>query len=268
MHIEVVEEMSASSFLNAVRRFVSIRGKVQEFRSDRGTNFIGSTDAARDGAVNVEDKLVRSFLLGQGTTWIFNPPHSSHFGGAWERMIGTVRRVLDAMLLEAPMKNLSHEVLVTFLMEVCAIVNSRPIVPVSSDPDNPLILTPSVLLTQKVSADVIPVDQFDVKELYRSQWKYVQILADNFWKRWRVEYLQTLQVRRKWKDERENVKSGDVVLLRDKGCHRNEWPTGVVETAFMSDDRKVRKVTLRVIRNEQPVLYTRPISEIVKLFTP
>ena len=173
IHIEVVEEMSASSFWNAVRRFVSIRGKVQEFRSDRGTNFTGSTDTARDGAVNVEDKLVRSFLLGQGTTWIFNPPHSSHFGGAWERMIGTVRRVLDAMLLEAPMKNLSHEVLVTFLMEVCAIVNSRPIVPVSSDPDNPLILTPSVLLTQKVSADVIPVDQFDVKELYRSQWKYV-----------------------------------------------------------------------------------------------
>ena len=75
-------------------------------------------------------------------------------------------------------------------------------------------------------------------------------------------------MRRKWKDERENVKSGDVVLLRDKGCHRNEWPTGVVETAFMSDDGKVRKVTLRVIRNEQPVLYTRPISEIVKLFTP
>ena len=87
-------------------------------------------------------------------------------------------------------------------------------------------------------ADVIPVDQFDVKELYRSQWKYVQILADNFWKRWRVEFLQTLQVRRKWKDERKNVKSGDIVLLRDKGCHRNEWSTGIVETAFMIDDGK------------------------------
>ena len=94
-----------------------------------------------------------------------------------------------------------------------------------------LLLSFRFFFTENVSQDVIPVDQFEVMELYRSQWKYVQILADNFWKRWRVEYLQTLQVRRKWKDERENVKSGDVVLLRDKGCHRNEWPTGIVETA-------------------------------------
>ena len=147
IHIEVVEEMSASSFLNAVRRFLSIHGKVQEFRSDKGSNFVGSTHTTRGGAVNVHDKLVRSFLLGHGITWIFNHPHSSHFGGTWERTIGTFRRVVDAVLLEAPIKNLSHEVLITFLMEVCAIVNSRPIVQVLSDAYNPLIVTPPVFVT-------------------------------------------------------------------------------------------------------------------------
>ena len=40
IHIEVVEEMSACSFLNAVRRFVSMHGKVQEFRSDKSSNFV------------------------------------------------------------------------------------------------------------------------------------------------------------------------------------------------------------------------------------
>ena len=103
--------MSTSSFINAVRRFVSIRGKVLEYRSDRGTNFIGSTDNAKTDVVNVEDPAVRKFLLSEGSTWIFNPPHSSHFGGIWERMIGVARRILDALLLEHSTKELTHEVL-------------------------------------------------------------------------------------------------------------------------------------------------------------
>jgi len=37
IHIEVVDEMSASAFINAMRRFIAIRGEVKEFRSDRGT---------------------------------------------------------------------------------------------------------------------------------------------------------------------------------------------------------------------------------------
>lgn len=43
VHIEVIEEMTTSSFINALRRFTSIRGKVKEFYSDKGTNFIGGT---------------------------------------------------------------------------------------------------------------------------------------------------------------------------------------------------------------------------------
>ncbi|XP_052254912.1 uncharacterized protein LOC127860679 [Dreissena polymorpha] len=41
-HIEVIEDMSSSDFINALRRFISVRGPVKEFRSDRGTNFVGA----------------------------------------------------------------------------------------------------------------------------------------------------------------------------------------------------------------------------------
>lgn len=44
VHIEVLEEMSSSSFINALRRFTAIRGNVKLFRSDRGTNFLGAMD--------------------------------------------------------------------------------------------------------------------------------------------------------------------------------------------------------------------------------
>ncbi|VDI29234.1 Hypothetical predicted protein [Mytilus galloprovincialis] len=141
--------MSSSAFINAVRRFAAIRGQVKIFRSDRGTNFIGAIDDLKIDSINVEDGPFNNFLYNSGTTWIFNPPHSSHMGGAWERMIGITRRILDSMLLNAAGRSLTHDVLNTLMAEVSAIVNSRPLVPVSTDPENPLILTPAMLLTQK-----------------------------------------------------------------------------------------------------------------------
>ena len=66
---------------------------------------------------------------------MFNPPHVSHKGGAWERMIGITRRILDCMLLEQRKSHLTDEVLTILMAEVTAIMNARPLIPVSSDPD-------------------------------------------------------------------------------------------------------------------------------------
>lgn len=42
IHVELVEEVSSASFINCLRRFIALRGPVQQIRSDRGTNFIGA----------------------------------------------------------------------------------------------------------------------------------------------------------------------------------------------------------------------------------
>ena len=55
VHMELVEEMSSSAFINTVIRFTSVRGKVKIFRSDRGTNFVGAVDDLKIDAINVED---------------------------------------------------------------------------------------------------------------------------------------------------------------------------------------------------------------------
>lgn len=81
--------------------------------------------------------------------WIFNPPHALHFGGVWERQIGTVRRILDAMLLGIGSAQLTHKLLVTLMAEVTGIVNSRPIATLPSDVDEPQPLTPTMVLTMK-----------------------------------------------------------------------------------------------------------------------
>ncbi|TWW62875.1 hypothetical protein D4764_04G0015220 [Takifugu flavidus] len=66
--------------------------------------------------------------------------------------------------------HLTHEVLCTVMAEVTAIINARPLLPVSSDPENPFILSPSMLLTQK-SCLPPPPGTFLDKDLYTKQWR-------------------------------------------------------------------------------------------------
>lgn len=180
VHLEVIESMSTSSFMNAMRRFLSIRGPIKHLMSDRGTNFIG---ACRELQINTDDPEIRNYLQEQGCTWTFNAPQSSHMGGAWERLIGVARRILDELLVKDSSTRLSHEVLSTLMAEVMAIMNARPLVPVSYDAELPEILSPATLLTQKASVTPAPLGDFELDHLCKVQWRQVQSLADSFWKR-------------------------------------------------------------------------------------
>ena len=63
--------METDSFINALPRFISRRGKVCELRSDQGTNFVGRARnelAATLKEVNTE--TVKNFLLSQDCDWI------------------------------------------------------------------------------------------------------------------------------------------------------------------------------------------------------
>ncbi|XP_038153297.1 uncharacterized protein LOC119791326 [Cyprinodon tularosa] len=267
IHLEVIESMDSSSFINALRRFLAVRGPVKQIRSDRGTNFIG---ACKDLGIssNIDNNVVRRYLSEKGCTWTFNPPHSSHMGGAWERMIGITRRILDSMLLQSRPSRLTHEVLTTFMAEVMAIVNNRPLVPVSMDAQDPFILTPATLLTQKSNPHPIPPGKFDDKDMYRRQWRQVQSLANTFWDRWRKQYLSTLQSRRKWASSRPNITPGSVVLMRDCQSNRNDWPLGVITQVFPSKDGRVRKVEVKINGRDGMKLFLRPVTEVVLLFSP
>ena len=70
--------------------------------------------------------------------WIFNPPHAAHYGGVSERQIGTIRCILEAMLSELGVRQLTHEHLVTLISEIAAVVNARSITALQSDIAEPL----------------------------------------------------------------------------------------------------------------------------------
>ena len=78
--------------------------------------------------------------------WEFNPPYASHTGGVWERLIRSVRKILDALLTQ---QTVTDEGLATVMVEVES-MNSRPLTPVL-DPDGEEPLTPNQLLLMRAS---------------------------------------------------------------------------------------------------------------------
>ena len=74
----------------------------------------------------------------------------------------------------------------------------------------------------------------------------IQHIANEFWSRWRKEYLQSLQERQKWTSKRRNFRVDDIVLLKQSDVPRNQWSMGRV--IDVNNDRKgfVRSVTLKI----------------------
>ncbi|PFX26492.1 hypothetical protein AWC38_SpisGene8835 [Stylophora pistillata] len=76
---------------------------------------------------------------------------------------------------------------------------------------------------------------------------------------------KNLQPRRKWYDARRDLAPGDVVLMKEDGQNRSDWPMGRVTEAIRSADGKVRKVSLRIVREGRGKVFLRPIKELILL---
>lgn len=131
---------------------------------------------------------------------------------------------MNSLLLDAKVTRLTHEVLVTLMAEVTSIINARPLAGIFYDPQEPYPLSPATLLTLKTThtVDSFNLEEFSQKDLHKNQWRCVQYLSNCFWKRWKMEYLSSLQQRKKWQKDERNLTEGDIVLLRDNTLHRND----------------------------------------------
>ena len=192
--------------------------------------------------------------------WIFHPPTASNFGGIWEREIRTVKKVLNALLLEQRIK-LSDDNLSTLMCEVEAIMNQRPLTTVSDDPLDPQPLTPNdLLLTQSHEKITFTPGLFSSNDTYTKwRWRQIQYLTDIFWKRWRKEYIAQLQLRQKWIRPARNLNVGDIVLISQGNLPRNQWPMGKVTSVTEEEDGKVRVARIKTTDSE----IERPINKLV-----
>ena len=261
VHLEIANTLETDSFLHALRRFIARRGNIKQIRSDNGTNFTGAENELKRALAEMDQSKLQCELRHVNIDWVFNPPAASNMGGAWERMIRSIRKVLTGLLQEHGCR-LDTESFQTLLCEVEAVINSRPLTTVSGDADDPEPLTPSHVLTGKSCVTAVPPGVFQKEDVYlRRRWRRVQYLSNLFWTRWRSEYLLLQQPRQKWKVPQRNMSTGDVVLIRDDTAPRYAWPLGLVMDTEPDEKGFVRAVKVKTQSN----VLRRPVNKLVLL---
>ena len=127
-----------------------------------------------------------------------------------------------------------------------------------------LCLEPSLPLGQFLEADGLR-RSWRTDGLRRS-WRTAQRMADDFWRRWRLFHLPTLQKRHKWTGKMTNVSVGDLVLLKESNVARNQWPRARVKKVFPDKEGLVRRVEV-VLPNRRTyvrdVRYLCPLESLV-----
>ena len=219
IHIEVVYSLSTDSFIMSLRRFVRRRVNVKMIRSDNGPNLIGASAELSRAFQEMDHIKIDNFFKKNGDEWMIwkiNLPLSSSMGGVWERQIRSARAILN-FLMKTHGSSLTDESLQTLLVEVEAIINSRPLTTdVLSDVTRLAPHNPVKLLTMKSKVVMLPPGYITSPDRYcRKHCKRVQHLSNEFWNRWRKELLLTLQNRGEWNKQQRNCKVGDVVLLKE-----------------------------------------------------
>lgn len=261
MHLELASDLTTDCFLAALRRFFARRGLSKKIFSDNGTNFVGAERSLKREMT----EFIKSYQLSaeelyanKNVEWSFIPPRAPHFGGLWEAGVKSVKHHLRRIVGQT---KLTFEELSTVLTQIEAVLNSRPISALSSDPNDINPLTPGHFLIGS-SLNSLPETSYeDTTIAHLSRWKLLQKLHQDFWRRWSTEYLHQLQQRPKWKMATKNIEVGDLVLLKEDGLPPFHWKLARITAVFPGKDDITRVVHLKTPQGE----FERSITKVCPL---
>ncbi|XP_053388307.1 uncharacterized protein LOC128551468 [Mercenaria mercenaria] len=166
VHIEIAYSLTTDSFITAFQRFTSRRGIPEKVFSDNGSNLVSGDRELKQSIQEWNQSKIGQYMVQHEIEWHFNPPYASQRGGAWERLIRSTRSILKAIAGE---QLLTEEKLVTEMAEAERIMNDRPITQVSNDPNDPMALTPNMLLLFKANSSM-PRGNFKKTDTYSKRW--------------------------------------------------------------------------------------------------
>ncbi|XP_055309100.1 uncharacterized protein LOC129572990, partial [Sitodiplosis mosellana] len=203
---------------------------------------------------------VMEHLNKKGTQWVFMKPAAPHQGGIYEAAVKSAKCHLKRVV---GTKSYTYEQLITFLVQIEAVLNSRPLYALSDEPTDMQVITPghfligeSFILPPPIAAPA--KSDYSLKRVRDEQQKMLQA----FWKSWQADYLATLLPRKKWLSERP-FETGQLVLIKDENLPPAQWQMGRIKELILSKDDLVRSVVILLPSkdNKQKTL-VRPVQKI------
>ncbi|KAG5876046.1 hypothetical protein JTB14_031573 [Gonioctena quinquepunctata] len=262
VHLELVSALSTEAFLLTLKRFISRRGIPAVIHSDNATNYVGARNHLRElrefFAKSQLSESLKVFAAETGFDWKFIPPRSPHWGGLWEAAVKGAKRHLYRIIGNS---QLTFEELSTVLAQIEAILNSRPLCPISSDPKDLEVLTPGHFLIGRSLTSYPELDATHLHENRLAFWQKCSQIQQSFWKRWTVEYLNRLQNRPKWLSPVKNLEINELVSLKEDDVPPLKWPLARIVEIIPGSDQRVRAVKLRTKES----VFVRPITKVCPL---
>lgn len=258
IHLELVSDLSTRAFIDALKKFVSRRGIPLHIHSDNGTNFVGASNELPKmlhDASSTAGQLVAYELLKDNIQWHFNPAHAPHFGGIWEANVRVMKMHLNRVLQG---KKLWFDEFCTILCQIEAVMNSRPLCPLTDDVDDDEAITPSHLLVGYAINTLPETSAAGDESKARTRYERMRMIYQDFWHQWSQDYLAQLQQRTKWNTAQPNAHIGQLVLLRDENLPPSRWVMGRILRVFPGKDSLVRAVELR----RGGAIITRPVHQL------
>eukprot|EP00794_Sanderia_malayensis_P018328 gene18328-biopygen12271 len=255
INLEIVEDLSTSTFLQAFRRHCSVFSIPQLILSDNAQTFKRAEQDLQTLLAHFDSPTIKNALAQKRIRFLYIPARSPHWGGVYERLIGLTKSVLKKVLGRSL---ISLSELYTLIKEVQAILNDRPLTTISSDINDLQPLTPNHLLFgfNVTSLPHPPLDSVDYdpnfgnsSEISRAQ-HHRTTLYHHFLQRFKTEYLSLLREthahhNNKTHPSRNVLQEGDVVLVADTDSPRHRWPLGVVIKLLYGSDHLCRAACIR-----------------------
>jgi hypothetical protein len=225
-----MDTYSTDSFLLALRRFMSVRGTPTRFQSDRGEQLV----AAAKQVATWDFKEVVQWAGRKGIEWTLVPTGGQHFNGQAVRMIGLIKKQLWKTFEG---KKLTHEETLTVLAEAVQKINSRPLT-WNPRPEGERLCVQDLMLgrAKPGQAEV----KFESGKKLTKRFENVQRTQQEFWKRWIEEIFPERLRQSKWKQEKRDLKLGDVVLRKDETAAGQTYKYAKVTKVHTSADGKGR----------------------------
>lgn len=248
--------MTTEGFIASLHRFISRRGKLTEIFCDNGRNFVGANKEI-SRYLKSRDKTLSQYAADEGIQFKFSPAYGPHFGGIWEAGVLSTKYHLTRVMNN---RNFTFEELGTIFAQVEAILNSRPLCPLSSSPhDRPL--SPGHFLIGRPLCSLPTPALEDSNPTRLRRYARLEQARQQFWTRWQREYICELQNITKWKTNHANLKLGDLVLMRDENTAPMDWRMGRVTRLFPGPDGISRVADVTTAK----ACYRRPLTRLCPL---
>lgn len=263
IHMELVSDLTTQAFLACLKRFVARRGLPNTIYCDNAKTFKGAANELKElysiFVSKTHKDVIESYCLNNSIKFKFIPSYSPEFGGLWEAGVKSFKYHFKRIVGNI---SLTFEGMYTVIAEIEAVLNSRPLLPMSSDVSDFKYLTPGHFLigTAMTSHPEISLSDKSVDRL--KFWNVLTKIKQDFWKIWFGDYLTQLQNRPKWHNVHPNLKVGDLVIVRNDNTPPLTWPMARIVKTIAGPDGNVRVAEIKLPNNK---IYTRSLRKLSPL---